>query len=90
MEMRAESAWLKSHCGMDWAATMRPINNLTKYNVNFYWSEQCQQAFDELRERILQNVKLYFIDYSLPIFIRTDASTVGCGAQMSSVRQSSL
>ena len=46
------------------------------------WTAECDAAFHEIKQRVVNNPKLYFIDYSLPIFIRCDASKQGCGAEL--------
>ena len=55
---------------------------MLKKNASFNWTEECQQCFDKIKERAAQNVKLYWLDYGKKIYIRCDASKLGCGAQL--------
>ncbi len=70
--------------GMDAAALTKPLteSELTKKAVAFSWTAVHQGCFEEIKRRILQNQKLAFLDYELPILVRTDASKLGCGAQL--------
>ena len=61
---------------MDFAELAKPLTALTGRNVDFKWTDECQKAFDEIKKRIVNNPKLYFLDYSL------DASKSGCGGQL--------
>ena len=74
--------YLREHLGIDFAELTVPINNLLKKNASFNWTEECQQCFDKIKERAAQNVKLYWLDYGKKIYIRCDASKLGCGAQL--------
>ena len=38
------------------------------------WNEECQQAFDKLREFCTHTPVLAFVDYSKPFKVHTDAS----------------
>lgn len=74
--------YFREHLGADFAEITKPLNDLTGKGAHFIWTIDCQRAFDLVKARIIAHPKLYFIDYSKPIFIRTDASKVGCGAQL--------
>ena len=74
--------YFREHLGMDAAALTKPLTELTKKAVAFSWTAVHQECFEEIKRRILQNQKLAFLDYELPIFVRTDASKLGCGAQL--------
>ena len=67
---------------MDFADLMAPISKLTGHKVEFKWTEEHQKSFEQIVQRIEENEKLYFLDYQLPIYIRCDASKLGCGAQL--------
>ena len=67
---------------MDFADLMAPISKLTGVNEIFKWEELHQRNFEKILQRIEENEKLFFLDYNLPIYIRCDASKLGCGAQL--------
>jgi hypothetical protein len=46
----------------------------------FEWSDEDQKKFESLKEAVLHAPLLAQLDYSLPIYIRCDASRFGCGA----------
>ena len=72
---------------MDFADLLKPITAMTKANVVFRWTKDCAAAFDAVKERILKHQKLYFMDYDLPIYVRVDASELGCGAMLYQVKE---
>jgi hypothetical protein len=74
--------YFREHLGIDAAALTKPLTEMTRKNVTFLWTAEHQECFEEIKRRILRNQKLAFLDYSLPIFVRTDASKLGCGAQL--------
>ncbi|GBM12757.1 Retrovirus-related Pol polyprotein from transposon 297 [Araneus ventricosus] len=52
----------------------RPLSNLTKKNIVWKWSEQEQQAFQTLKQRLVTPPVLRQVDITKPFIIRTDAS----------------
>jgi hypothetical protein len=46
----------------------------------FVWTDQCQKAFDDLKQATLDTKLLANIDFKKEIFIRTDSSQFGAGA----------
>jgi hypothetical protein len=46
----------------------------------FLWTDECQKAFDDLKEATLNTKLLFNIDYTKPIYIRCDSSQFGAGA----------
>lgn len=50
------------------------------------WSPKCQQAFDELKQALLQAPVLAYADFNLPFLLYTDASLEGLGAVLSQVQ----
>jgi hypothetical protein len=69
--------YFREHLGMDAAALTKPLIELTKKAAAFSWRAVHQECFEEIKRRILQNQKLAFLDYELPIYVRTDASKLG-------------
>jgi len=64
----------------------KPLNELTKKNVKFEWTQERQDAFEAIRLSIFNSDILHHIDYSLPIILRVDASKSGCGGQLLQIR----
>ena len=48
----------------------------------WHWSEECQQAFEELKYRLSQPPILGYVDFTQPFVVHTDASTKGLGAAL--------
>jgi RNase H-like domain found in reverse transcriptase/Reverse transcriptase (RNA-dependent DNA polymerase) len=51
-----------------------PLNNLLWKNTKFDWNDQCQEAFETLKERFLQEPMLMMLDHSKPFRIKSDTS----------------
>jgi hypothetical protein len=41
-----------------------PLNNLLRKDTNFDWNDQCQEAFEALKGRFLQEPVLMMLDHS--------------------------
>ena len=52
----------------------QPLQNLTKKDVPFAWSEKCQKAFDKLKDALCSPPVLAYPDLSKPFILTTDAS----------------
>ncbi|GFQ70467.1 uncharacterized protein K02A2.6 [Trichonephila clavata] len=61
------------------------LNNLTKKNVRFLWSKDCQVAFQQIKKEICSPKVLVHYDPSLPLTLASDASPVGIGCVLSHV-----
>ena len=62
-------------------ATMAaPIYQLTRKNVPFDWNEECQKAFQSLKQELISNRFLTYFNPKLPLIVSCDASPVGLGA----------
>ena len=79
----------------DYARIARPLNDLLvghctnrksktakskKKRTPFTWTEKQQEAFDTLRDKLMNPPVLAYADYRLPFKLHTDASTMGLGA----------
>ena len=74
--------YFREHCGMDFADKTATINKMLKKDAQFIWTDACQEAFESIKQSILENQKLYWLDYEKNIYFRCDASKIGCGAQL--------
>lgn len=68
-----------------------PINALLQGTAGvkkaaIQWSPKCQQAFEELKQVLLQAPVLAYADFTLPFLLYTDASLEGLGAVLSQVQ----
>ncbi|CAG2185038.1 unnamed protein product [Mytilus edulis] len=57
-----------------------PLYALTKKNVDFIWTEQCENAFKLLREALISPPLLAYPDFDEPFQLYTDASSFALGA----------
>ena len=57
-----------------------PLTDLLKKNVDFVWGDQCQKAFDTLKNMLCQHPILKSPDFEKPFSIAVDASDVAAGA----------
>ncbi len=82
------SKQLKSFLGMasyfrtfvkDFALVAKPLHHLCSDKTVFEWSDAAQQAFDSIKAAMMDAPVLIHVDYSKPLILRTDASTVGVG-----------
>ncbi|QRV73872.1 Retrotransposable element Tf2 protein [Ceratobasidium sp. AG-Ba] len=73
---------------MEWGAP-RKIKEVQAFLgfVNFYrrfeWSQECQQAFEEIKKRVSQDPVLIHPDPDKPFILETDASGIAIGAILS-------
>lgn len=52
----------------------------------FQWTEECESAFQALKEKLTTAPVLCFPDYNLPFILQTDASGEGLGAVLAQVQ----
>ena len=67
----------------DYSKIAAPLHKLLRKGVTFQWSEQCQQAFEELRSRLVSHPIIGFPDMNKPFTLTTDASGTGLGYVLS-------
>ena len=58
----------------------KPLNDLLKKDQKFEWTNDCQQAFEELKKRFTEEPVLMMPDHSKPFQIESDASKYATGA----------
>ena len=51
-----------------------PLRLLLKQNAKFVWTDECQKAFEELKQRLISAPILSLPDFSRPFYLTTDAS----------------
>lgn len=66
----------------DYARHAEPLFALTRTDVPFVWSNECQTAMDYLKEKLTSAPILTFPDFSLPFSIHADACDSGLGAAL--------
>ena len=71
-----------SYDGTKIADLLAPILQLTKKDATLTWGGAQELAFTQVVDSIVQQQKVYFLDYLKPIYLRCNASQVGCGAQL--------
>lgn len=71
----------------DFARIATPLHELTRKGARFHWSEQCQGAFDELKEALSQAPVLPYPDPTRPYVLDCDASAEGVGAVLSQEKE---
>ena len=62
------------------AEISRPLNELTRKNVSWNWTDKCQHAFDTLKEKFLSAPVLLISDSKKPFIVESDASKWASGA----------
>ena len=67
------------------ATLLHPLNQLLKKTMQWKWSQKCQVAFQEAKERLISVEVLVHYDPALTIRLATDASAYGLGAVISHV-----
>ena len=60
----------------------KPLQDLCKSNVLFNWSPNTEQAFQNIKNAITDDVKLRFYDETLLLIIEADASSLEFGSAM--------
>ena len=64
------------------ATLCKPLQDLCKSNVLFNWSPNTEQKFQNIKNAITDDVRLWFNDESLPLIIESDASGLGLVSAM--------
>src|SRR5262249_44456711 len=63
----------------DFSSLASPLTHLTRKNVKFVWSSDCEQSFQELKRRLTSAPVLSLPDDSGGFVVYTDASLLGLG-----------
>ncbi len=59
-----------------------PLTQLTKKNIKFQWSDEAQQAFDQLKFHFANPPVLAHVDLNQPFIVEADASDFALGAAL--------
>ena len=61
----------------------RPLHYLTKKDVKFAWNDECQKAFNTLKDALTRDSLLGYPDFTKPFILATDASAIALGGTLS-------
>ena len=61
------------------ASISRPLNRLTSDNVNFQWTDECDTAFNTLKQKLSSEPVLAFPKLGEPFVVEVDASDYAVG-----------
>ena len=64
----------------DFGIIARPLYDLTKKDVKFKWSEECNTAFLTLKKKMISSEVLSFPNFNKKFYLATDASQIAIGA----------
>ena len=67
----------------DFAMIARPLNNLTKKNIPFEWSDACHNTFTLLKHSFTSSPVLIYPNHKRPFKLETDTSDFASGAILS-------
>ncbi|CAH1254301.1 GIN1 [Branchiostoma lanceolatum] len=65
------------------AETAKPLTNLTRKGVKFSWGDDCQTAFETLKNMLTSSPVLAYPDFNVPFIVDSDASDFGIGGVLS-------
>ena len=71
-----------------YAEKAKPLNRLTEKQNSFVWNEDCQVAFEKLKQSLMNAPILVYPDFSKPFILDTDASNDAIGAVLSQKNES--
>lgn len=60
-----------------------PLNQLTRKGIQFEWTTECNNAFLQLKDALINPPILQYPDFSKTFILSTDASNIACGAVLS-------
>jgi len=67
----------------DFSEIARPLHDLTRKDVAWLWTEQCQEAFNSLKKAITSTPILIFPDENKPYILEADSSNYATGGVLS-------
>jgi hypothetical protein len=63
-----------------YAQITTPMEKILKKDCHFHWSEECQQSFDTLKQKMVTAPILVFPDWSKEFHVHVNASSISLGA----------
>lgn len=67
----------------NFANIAKPLYSLLKKDAKFIWSEDCNNSFNTLKEKLINPPILQYPDFTKPFIVTTDASNFALGAILS-------
>ena len=67
----------------NFALIARPLRGLMKKDAEWMWTQECSNAFEELRSKIASPPVLAHFSAEAPTFVSSDASAEAIGAMLS-------
>lgn len=67
----------------NFSSILSPLSNLTKKNVTWNWTDECEASFQHLKECLSTAPVLNCPDFTRQFIVQTDASAYGIGAVLS-------
>ena len=67
----------------NFSTIVAPLTNLTRKHVKFNWTNECDQAFKTIRDKLVSAPILTCPDFTRPFILQTDASAYGIGSVLS-------
>ena len=64
----------------DYSTVLAPLTDLLRKDKKFHWSEECSQAFADVKTLLSNHPILRAPDFTRPFILACDASDVGAGA----------
>jgi hypothetical protein len=59
-----------------YAQIKTPMEKFLKKDCQFHWTEECQQSFDTLKQKMVTTPILVFLDWSKEFHLHVDASSI--------------
>ena len=69
----------------NFAGITKPLHQITKKNSRFIWNPECHNAFEKLKEALIDSSVLKHPDHNSPFIVDTDASENSLGAVLSNM-----
>lgn len=70
----------------NFAEMASPLNNLTRKNTDFVWTDNCEKSFQKIKEKLISPPILQYPDFAKQFIVTVDASNTACGAVLSQIK----
>ena len=74
----------------DFATISQPLNKLTCDNVQYLWTNDCESAFQILKQQLLSRPVLAFPKLGTPFVVEVDASEYAAGGVLSQLSEANI